>query len=124
KCTQCGHIFKVKKRAASQPQKRTLPGIPKIGDDVTPLPPPMPPAPPIPSAPVRDPSGPILAAGDARVWLLRSAATGEVRRFRELTTLQQWIVEKRVAREDEISRTGDFWKRLGAIPELTPFFRV
>lgn len=44
--------------------------------------------------------------------------------FRELTTLQKWIVEGRVNREDEISKSGDRWKRLGSISELEPFFAI
>jgi tetratricopeptide (TPR) repeat protein len=49
---------------------------------------------------------------------------GQVYRFKELTTLQKWIVERKVVREDEISRTGRSWKRLGEIAELTSFFQV
>src|SRR5579883_1891939 len=118
KCTQCGHIFKVRKRSPAA-RKRTIPGMPKLDDAAAP-----PTVASPPPAHVEEPSGRLPSGGPDRVWLLRLASTGEVRRFRELTTLQQWIVEKRVAREDEISRTGDFWKRLGAIAELQPFFRV
>ena len=56
--------------------------------------------------------------------MIRTAATGDVFRFRELTTLQQWIVERKVSRDDEISRSGDNWKRLGGIAELESFFHV
>ncbi len=61
-------------------------------------------------------------AGD-RLWLIRSPK-GEIQRFRELTTLQQWIVEQKVTRECEISRTGETWKRLGEITELASFFMI
>jgi tetratricopeptide (TPR) repeat protein len=57
------------------------------------------------------------------MWVLRSP-DGETKRFRELTTLQQWIVEQRVGREDTISRTGETWKRLGDIAELASFFEI
>ena len=60
----------------------------------------------------------------ATSWLLRSSVTGDVQRFRELTTLQQWIVERKVGREDEISRGGESWKPLGGIAELASFFHV
>ncbi|MEO1172799.1 MAG: tetratricopeptide repeat protein, partial [Myxococcota bacterium] len=41
-----------------------------------------------------------------------------------LTTLQRWIVERKVSRDDEISRTGQKWERLGNIAELATFFQV
>lgn len=56
-------------------------------------------------------------------WLVRTLA-GRTVSFRELTTLQKWIVEGRIGREDEISRNGETWKRLGNIQELEPFFSV
>ncbi len=56
-------------------------------------------------------------------WLVRTVAGRQVA-FRELTTLQKWIVEGRIGRDDEISRSGDTWKRLGNIAELEPFFSV
>src|SRR5262249_15248636 len=71
-------------------------------------PPPRPPEPP--------PDG-------GSMWLIRSPG-GETRRFRELTTLQQWIVERKVTRECEISRTGETWKKLGDIAELASFFAI
>ncbi len=84
KCTQCGHVFRVKRRVAAE------------------LPPP----------PV------------AREWKIRRRSTGTTSTCRELTSLQQWIVEGKVVRDDEISLTGDTWKRLGDIPELASFFQV
>ncbi len=56
-------------------------------------------------------------------WMIRQAS-GHVFKFKELTTLQRWIVERRVTREDEISKTGETWKRLGDILELASFFQV
>ncbi len=65
-----------------------------------------------------------IPAGDSgAMWLIRSPG-GENRRFRELTTLQQWIVERKVTRECEISRTGETWKKLGDIAELASFFAI
>ncbi len=57
-------------------------------------------------------------------WMIRNASGGQVFKFKELTTLQRWIVERRVTRDDEISKTGDTWKRLGDILELASFFQV
>jgi predicted Zn finger-like uncharacterized protein len=58
-----------------------------------------------------------------REWLVRKP-DGQMIAFRELTTLQKWIVEGRIARDDEISKNGETWKRLGNILELEPFFSV
>src|SRR5687767_4880279 len=66
---------------------------------------------------------PELPADAGAMWLIRSPG-GEHRRFRELTTLQQWIVERKVTRECEISRSGETWKRLGEIAELSAFFAI
>ncbi len=63
---------------------------------------------------------PAPANGD---WMIRQAS-GSVFRFKELTTLQKWIVERKVSRDDEISRNGGTWKRLGQIPELGAFFHA
>ena len=49
---------------------------------------------------------------------------GSVFSFRELTTLQRWIVERKVGRDDVISRAGKQEKRLGDIAELDAFFHV
>lgn len=56
-------------------------------------------------------------------WLVRKP-DGQMIAFRELTTLQKWIVEGRISRNDEISKNGETWKRLGNIMELEPFFSV
>lgn len=56
-------------------------------------------------------------------WVLRRA-DGRVDYFKELTTLQRWIVEGRVSENDQISKGGKTWKRLGDMVELTSFFQV
>lgn len=68
---------------------------------------------------------PLAADADPndRRWMIRTQA-GQVYRFKELTTLQQWIVERKVSRDDQISRSGETWKRLGDIAELGSFFQV
>jgi predicted Zn finger-like uncharacterized protein len=98
KCTTCAHVFRVKRRAAAV----TLSvGPDDLGQALTELPPPASP----------------------RVWKVRQPG-GAVLICRELTALQKWIVEARVSRDDEISLTGEVWKRLGDIPELASFFQV
>jgi predicted Zn finger-like uncharacterized protein len=64
--------------------------------------------------------GGTLGGGDWRV----KTRNGSIFEFKELTTLQRWIVERKVTREDEISKTGRNWKRLGDIAELATFFQV
>jgi predicted Zn finger-like uncharacterized protein len=56
-------------------------------------------------------------------WLLETS-DGQAHRFRNLTSLQKWIIERKVTRDDRISRTGHAWRRLGEIVELEPFFDV
>jgi hypothetical protein len=102
KCTTCAHIFRVKRKSLIV----TLPVRP--GDEralEASAPSELPPPPPSREWKVRQPSGRQLVC-------------------RELTTLQKWIIENKVGREDEISLTGDTWKRLGEIPELASFFLI
>ncbi len=107
KCTQCGNLFKVKRRtttaempygAATRAPKNTDRGIP-IG--------PPPAEPP--------------ARGDSD-WMLRRASNGKVFRFREIASLRQLILEGKLVREDEVSQDGDSWQLLGEIQELAHDF--
>lgn len=106
KCTTCGHVFRVKKKqlVVTLPAKGDTPGTP-IGDIPVVHSADLPPPPP------------------SREWKLRNAK-GAVVPCRDLTMLQKWIIEGKVQRHDEISLTGDTWKRLGDIPELASFFQV
>jgi predicted Zn finger-like uncharacterized protein len=63
------------------------------------------------------------SAPEKEEWMVRQS-DGRVIRFKELTTLQKWIVEQKVARTDEISRSGRTWRPLGDIAELSSFFQV
>jgi len=135
KCTQCGNLFKVKRRERTQEhvmgaaaarsaayvqpaqtvpstQRTTVPGIPVINKQ-----------------PQQNPAFAKTQQAQQEQhepgsWMIRLSSSHEIFRFRELTTLQQWIVERKVSREDEISRTGDQWKRLGGIAELASFFHI
>src|SRR4051812_11836031 len=77
------------------------------------------------SAPPKSPDSaePAAPAAGAREWKVRQPS-GNIFSFKELTTLQKWIVERKVSRDDEISLTGEAWKRLGNIAELASFFQV
>ena len=103
-CARCGHAFRLKRKALVV----TVPLGPEEARDAKPLADLL----PRPAAP-----------GAAREWRLRQGGEN-VWSFRELTTLQKWIVERKVSRDDEISANGDQWKRLGDIPELVTFFEV
>lgn len=136
-CTNCGHVFKVKVKELVV----TVPVKPGEGGDA-PIPAtaaaPKPPS-ALPSAgegaapsappPAASPAQPPPAAGIQRAdekmkeWRVRQA-NGNLFTFKELTTLQKWIVEQKVSRDDEISLSGDQWKRLGNIAELASFFQV
>ena len=142
-CTTCHHVFVVKKKAlvvtvpvkpGQEPQTPTVPlggsqpaapAGPPPG--LRPLPPPTSTPPPVATAASPEPSAQALplavGAAGAREWRLRQAS-GNTFTFKDLTTLQKWIVERKVARDDEISVTGETWKRLGDIAELAAFFQV
>lgn len=115
-CSNCGHLFKVKKKALVV----TVPVKPGEAGDVpaiTPSPSPALNAATSPAAPTPG------ASSEKKEWRVRQA-NGNVFTFKELTTLQKWIVERKVSRDDEISLSGDQWKRLGNIAELATFFQV
>ena len=94
RCTTCGHVFRVRKKILLMTEAVGA------GGESTAVPPPVAEKPP---------------------WRVRSP-NGRVIAFRELTSMQKWIVERKFGRDDEISLHGDSWKRLGDIAELQPFF--
>ena len=57
-------------------------------------------------------------------WMVRRSATQEIIYFDDLATLQRWIVERKVERDDEMSEDGASWQRLGAASELDAFFHL
>ena len=94
RCTECGRVFKVRRRTVAVTE-------------------------PVAAASAAPGEG----LGGEKAWMVRRE-NGDVYSFRELTTLQKWIVERKVTRADEISRSGETWKRLGNIAELATFFQV
>ena len=101
KCTTCGHVFRVKKKqlVVTLPSRGEAPNA-TLGPSSE-----LPPSPPTREWKVRQPSGNLFPC-------------------RDLTMLQKWIIEGKVQRHDEISLTGETWKRLGDIPELASFFQI
>lgn len=67
---------------------------------------------------VEDPTGVTV---EAQLWMLRQP-DGTISRVPDLMTLQQLIVEGRVSRDYAISRTGEVWRTLGEVAELSSFF--
>jgi predicted Zn finger-like uncharacterized protein len=99
-CSDCGHIFKVMPGGAAH--EATTPGTP---------------------LPMEKPTRFSDMKGSAAEWSVRRS-DGKAQRCRDLTTLQKWIVERKVSRDDEISRTGRSWRKLGDVSELASFFQV
>ncbi len=126
KCTNCGHMFKIRKRANTNvgvPQSVTIEPRARQGsnrpESVT-AEAPVRPSHDAPTKIADLPSGPNAAE---RQWLVR-LENGDTKMCRELATLQQWIVAGVVSRESLISRTGKTWKRLGDVGELGQYFVI
>ena len=56
-------------------------------------------------------------------WLL-TTEEGKTHRFRDPTTLQKWIVERRVGRDDRVTPPAGGPRRLGDMDDLRPFFEL
>lgn len=129
KCTNCGHMFKIRKRSNTAAGTPVVAEAPRAQS-------PSKPAASHPAQPQQTASqagytggkaGESLSLDEAptaeRQWLIR-LENGEQKSCKELAALQQWIVGQVVTREALISRTGKTWKRLGDIPELMQYFEV
>ncbi len=111
-CPKCGHGFLLKKRVLAV-------AVPlKTGDGEVPVP-------VTELAPAGDGAVPPGGGADRAEWRLRKGS-GAVFPFRELSTLQRWIVERKAAADDQVAAAGaaEDWRRLGDIPELRSFFAV
>ena len=49
---------------------------------------------------------------------------GDQLSFKALSTLQKWIMERKVTGADRISRSGDKWTKLADVPEFQVFFQA
>jgi predicted Zn finger-like uncharacterized protein len=123
-CNACGHVFRVQKKElvvtrSVTPGELDEPPVPASSATPPhqPLPPPAPPPAPVPVA------APPLAADATSHWTIRQAS-GQSLSFTELNTLQRWIVERKVSREDEVTQGDGAWVRLGTLAELQSFFEV
>ncbi len=125
KCSRCEHIFVAKR--SKRATKTTTKAVTRH-----PTPPPDLAAPPSPSPLLRDSALPFSNTGippapvqdePAPYYSLRRP-DGKVYSFRDMATLQRWIVERKALRVDELSQDGVTWVPLGNIPELSSFFDV
>ena len=117
-CTTCGHTFMVTRMVTREGASSSP--APTNASATT------------PAAGINGRSGSEGATGarkddgagpDVPEWTL-STDDGKVHRFRDLNTLQKWIVERKVTRTERISRLGGPWLSLGDVVELAPFFSV
>jgi len=107
RCTACGHTFRIRKKelfvtvpVTGEEAARAIPAHDAVAGAI-PIATPAPAPPP------------------AAALVLRSV-DGTVRPVADLATLQRWIAERRAVREDEVSREGGPFTRLGLLPDLAP----
>jgi predicted Zn finger-like uncharacterized protein len=112
-CVQCGHAFLLRKKVLAV----TVPLKGPAAEGARPV------AYFVPGASPPGAGSPV-GSDAASEWRMRQAG-GAVYPFRELSTLQRWIVERKAGRGDEVaSADGGTWRRLEDIPELQSFFAV
>jgi predicted Zn finger-like uncharacterized protein len=106
-CTACGHVFRVARKELVV----TLPVRPEdLGEAPTP-------------ATAVAAQRPLPSAEPPNPWTIRQQG-GQTLSFSELSTLQRWIVERKVTRGDEVTQGDGVWVRLGTLAELQTFFEV
>jgi len=111
-CTSCKHVFVVKK-------KELVVTLPVKPGEAHPTP-----MQATAAAQARPPTMTVPAPSDPLSEYRIRLATGQVFACRDLTTLQKWIVERRVAREDEVAPPGESYRKLAEMRELDSFFEV
>jgi predicted Zn finger-like uncharacterized protein len=117
-CTTCGHTFFVRRQGRGAPASSTASRTESSASGSVSA------AHPAPESGLAAAGGPFPdLAPAAPEWTL-DTEDGKLHRFRELNTLQKWIVERKVTREDRVAHSGGPWRTLGEIPELGPFFAV
>ncbi len=65
-----------------------------------------------------------LIQENQRRWMVRSATSGDILYFSSFDELHQWILQGKIAKDDDVSRTGKKWTRLGGIGEFMPIFQA
>lgn len=59
-----------------------------------------------------------------RRWMIRSKRTGDILYVSSFDVLHQWLMQGKVRKSDEISRTGRKWVVISEIGEFMPIFQV
>ena len=114
RCTRCNAVFRVD---ANEPAAAAQPNV-ASGHRSTP---PM--RRPQTTPPTRAAAPRMRGASQDPLWTVRHG-DGTTLQFRDMTTLQKWVVEQKVSRADEISRDGETWNTLGELSELQSFFSI
>ncbi|HTP29228.1 MAG TPA: zinc-ribbon domain-containing protein [Anaeromyxobacteraceae bacterium] len=107
RCSKCSHVFVVRKKALVV---------------TSPIKPGSPAAAPVEAADLQRRSAG-AAHTAARPWVLRKPS-GEILPVKDLAVLQRWIVERKARREDDLSKEGTTFARLGSLAEFEPFFSL
>jgi hypothetical protein len=56
-------------------------------------------------------------------WVIETTH-GRMLQAPDVGTLHRWIIERRVTRDDRISKDGHSWQRVGDVAEFMPFFDI
>jgi predicted Zn finger-like uncharacterized protein len=115
KCTHCGFLFRVTRQVTAVDERPVAPE-PRAGRAVSPT----------TTSTALEATTVVRSPPPSRPrgWMIRKERSGDILEFKDLSTLQKWILERKVTRDDEISKTGESWKPLGSIVELSSFFLV
>ena len=124
RCSVCGHsqmaepptAVTLPETVAAQDEAEAEPAEQPAAPAATKAAPTKPPA--ADSEPLR-PAGPSAEDSDESVFLKQD---GKVYLVKDWATLQRWIMERRVGREDLVSEGGVRWEPIGSRPELGSFF--
>ena len=101
KCTRCSRPFEVR------PIEAEHLGPPTLRDDRGPW--------------DGDDPGRVISPDAPAPWQIRRG-DGQTLEFDDFQTLQKWIIERRVSRKDLVSKSGESWRPLGGIVELSTIF--
>lgn len=121
RCTRCNAVFRVD---ANEPAEVAKPAAAAANRSTPPAnrsTPPM--RRPQTTPPSRAAVPRMRGAEQDPLWTVRHS-DGTTLQFRDMTTLQKWVVEQKVDRADEISRDGETWNILGELSELQSFFSI
>jgi predicted Zn finger-like uncharacterized protein len=65
-----------------------------------------------------------LSRENQRRWMVKNTTSGDILYFSGFDQLHEWILQGKVAKTDQVSRTGKVWQRLEAIGEFRPIFQA